>query len=515
MKKPLVSLCMIVKNEAEDLPRCLLSVKDVVSEIILVDTGSSDNTLEIAKDFGARIFRFAWIDNFSAARNYSLDQATGEWILWLDADEELSAGAAQLLKPLLQAKGWEGIRITMVNYLGADKGSNRETYQFLKLFRNRSEYRFVRPVHEQLIGVPPEKITDCPGVTCRHYGYLDHEITEKGKLLRNLTILEKEVQGKPDNFSWFNLGLEYMRLGRWRDGADCLEKAASNLPIAIVWGPKLYKALATCYFHLGQSERAMEVCRVGRVYYPDYPDLCYLQGLALKETGQVVAAIGMFQQCLAMAEESSQQMKEESYQGYRALLALAQCYLSLGRSGLAKDYYLQAFASEPTNFEILLEMVKSLRGMIPFRELVAELEKALPDHGRGIQLLAAGVLLKAHLYQEGLDYLNALNQDELDDKQGFFVLQGMCLMMLGHWEKARKAIENVEDRGSLEKVLSWAEHGVVGTFASQQECVQTAVMFWKAAIAWLLRGIESCQSPHLKELLGCLEKGAGLIDNQR
>ena len=84
-----LSLCMIVKNEEETLPRCLKSVCSLVDEIIIVDTGSTDLTLSVAKDFCAQIFSFAWDDNFSSARNYSLDQASGDWILVLDADLQL------------------------------------------------------------------------------------------------------------------------------------------------------------------------------------------------------------------------------------------------------------------------------------------------------------------------------------------------------------------------------------------------------------------------------------------
>mgnify|MGYP001386520006 CR=1 FL=1 len=83
-----ISLCMIVKNEEDVLIRCLESVKYIVDEIIIVDTGSTDSTVEIAKKYGARIFYYKWDDSFSSARNYSLEKATKEWILIMDADDE-------------------------------------------------------------------------------------------------------------------------------------------------------------------------------------------------------------------------------------------------------------------------------------------------------------------------------------------------------------------------------------------------------------------------------------------
>ncbi|MBK7632424.1 MAG: glycosyltransferase family 2 protein [Ignavibacteriales bacterium] len=85
---PTLSLSMIVKNEERHLARCLSSVKDVVDEIVIVDTGSTDNTIEIAESFNAKIFHFDWVNDFSAARNFALTKCIGNWILYLDADEE-------------------------------------------------------------------------------------------------------------------------------------------------------------------------------------------------------------------------------------------------------------------------------------------------------------------------------------------------------------------------------------------------------------------------------------------
>ncbi|HYF75279.1 MAG TPA: glycosyltransferase family 2 protein, partial [Candidatus Nitrosocosmicus sp.] len=92
MNSHTVSLCMIVKNEEKFLENCLKSVKDFVDEMIVVDTGSADRTVEIAKSHNARVFYFEWINDFAAARNYALDQATGEYVLVMDADEYLEQG---------------------------------------------------------------------------------------------------------------------------------------------------------------------------------------------------------------------------------------------------------------------------------------------------------------------------------------------------------------------------------------------------------------------------------------
>ena len=96
--KPRLSVCMIVRNEEKLLPRCLTSVHDVADELIIMDTGSEDNTMSIARSFGANVYEFEWCDDFSAARNEAIKYATGEWILQIDADEELLPESAKLLK---------------------------------------------------------------------------------------------------------------------------------------------------------------------------------------------------------------------------------------------------------------------------------------------------------------------------------------------------------------------------------------------------------------------------------
>src|SRR6476646_6610535 len=98
--RPHVSLCVIAKNEEANLPACLASAADLVDEIIVVDTGSTDRTREVAASWGAKVFEFPWVDNFAAARNECLRHATGDWIFWLDADDTIDEQNRELLRQL-------------------------------------------------------------------------------------------------------------------------------------------------------------------------------------------------------------------------------------------------------------------------------------------------------------------------------------------------------------------------------------------------------------------------------
>lgn len=185
---PTLSLSMIVKNEEKHLLRCLTSVKSVVDEIVIVDTGSNDKTLEIAKSFNAKIFNFDWINDFSAARNFALNKCSGDWILYLDADEELNPKSLDDLnnyKTHLPA----GVYCT-VKSLGSSS-TNGSMMKYPRLFANVSGLEFTGKVHEQIIdSLRKNKIPLVESeIEIIHHGYaIDEEELQKKKE-RNLSLL--------------------------------------------------------------------------------------------------------------------------------------------------------------------------------------------------------------------------------------------------------------------------------------------------------------------------------------
>jgi glycosyltransferase involved in cell wall biosynthesis len=217
MHPPTLSLCLIVKNEAANLPRCLESAAGVVDEIVVVDTGSTDETVAIAERFGARVLHHAWQNDFALARNVGLDAATGEWILHLDADEELEAESARRLKPFLAQVDADGVLVQLQHKVSADGLTDLLESSEVRLFRNRPHHRFEMNLHTQILPsiqrhggrvVPSEfKIW--------HYGYL--QTTAQGGVdrgQRNLALLEEAVARSPnDAYSVAKLGQTHFLLG--------------------------------------------------------------------------------------------------------------------------------------------------------------------------------------------------------------------------------------------------------------------------------------------------------------
>ena len=173
---PRVSLTMIVKNEEANLPACLASAADLVNEVIVVDTGSTDRTKEVARRFGARIFDFPWIDDFAAARNEALRHATGDWILWLDADDRIDEPNRQKLRALFAGLSDQNLAYALrcISFASSEAGSATEV-EHVRLFRRHPQILWQGRIHEQIL-TAVERVGGrqvSANVAIHHFGYQD------------------------------------------------------------------------------------------------------------------------------------------------------------------------------------------------------------------------------------------------------------------------------------------------------------------------------------------------------
>ncbi len=191
-----LSLCMIVRDEEEMLPRCLAAAAPAVDEIVIVDTGSRDRTIEIARSFGARVIEREWTGSFADARNVSFEAATGDWLMYLDADEVLVAEDADRLRALTGRTWREAFYLVETSYTGEAGDGTAMTHNALRIFRNRPRYRFEGRLHEQIFQcLPPygsERI-EHTSVRVEHYGYLGAVRDAKEKSRRNIDLLRKQM----------------------------------------------------------------------------------------------------------------------------------------------------------------------------------------------------------------------------------------------------------------------------------------------------------------------------------
>ena len=221
LRPPTLSACLIVRNESLVLDRCLASLSGVVDEIVVVDTGSTDATPEIAARFGARIRHHAWQGDFSAARNVGLDVASGDWILTIDADEYLDAGARGQVRAVVDRTDAEGVLITVRNLLAADDLIQSAESRMVRLFRRRDDVRFAGIIHEEVTSAITRRggqIVDSP-IVIVHDGYASDTTQGAGtRAERNLPLLLRAAaDASLDPYLQFHLGATYQHLGRHAD----------------------------------------------------------------------------------------------------------------------------------------------------------------------------------------------------------------------------------------------------------------------------------------------------------
>ncbi|HWJ50349.1 MAG TPA: glycosyltransferase family 2 protein, partial [Solirubrobacteraceae bacterium] len=302
-----LSLCMIVRDEQEMLPRCLTAVADAVDEIVVVDTGSSDATVEIARSFGARVLEHPWNGSFADARNVSFDAATGDWLMYLDADEVLASDDVALLRSLTGRTWREAFSLTEINYTGELHDGTAVTHDALRVFRSRPEYRFEGRVHEQIAarlpGYLPERV-EASGVRIEHYGYLASVRVRRNKSERNLELLEiEQAEDDATPFLHFNLGSEYAAAGDLVSALAEFERSWALLAghpdldgqeFAPALAGRMVKTLRVCGLHADAIARAEE----GLDRFPGFTDLVFEQALAAAALGEADRAIELLERCI-------------------------------------------------------------------------------------------------------------------------------------------------------------------------------------------------------------------------
>jgi GT2 family glycosyltransferase len=311
--EPRVSVCLIAKNEEQNLDRCLASARPVAHQIIVVDTGSTDRTVEIAKQHGAEVYSFAWGDDFSAARNAALEHATGDWVLSLDADEELPAESHAALRAHLRDATAIAFRLPLV-----DAGQEAEGRSFVpRLFRNAPGLFWTGRVHEQVFGSVEalrkqwQLENKLGAATIRHHGYSTGPAQQQAKSERNRKLLERALEEQPDDANLLmNLGLELTRAGLPEAGIVQYERALGALsaqPAESV-SPELREALLTqlCTHWTAQKNFAEIVRALHTPLAQSRPltaSLHFVLGLAYLELKRFGEAAEQFRQCVAKRNE--------------------------------------------------------------------------------------------------------------------------------------------------------------------------------------------------------------------
>jgi Flp pilus assembly protein TadD len=399
---------MIVKNEEANLAACLRPVCGLVDEIVVVDTGSSDRTKDIARELGARLFDFPWCDDFSAARNESLSRARGDWAFWLDADDRVDDANVQKLARLLAALAEPAAYYMTV--LGDDSW-RCAGIPHLRLFKLAADVRWQYRVHEQILPALrrrgyPLRSTD---VVIRHTGYCSAEVMGR-KWERNLRLLLMDTAQHPDDPPvLFHLGMTYSLLGRHAEAVPLLQGVLQPL------GPHNPEArfvigyLVDSLREIGRADLARNHCVQGLRWFPGDPGLqARKRSLAAGSPDgnvPVPEALAAARQSyeagrLDQAEEQYQEILQADPDQVDALHLLGVITGRTGRYDLAVRYLQAALERKPdlAAAHNNLGMVFVTRGQLP--QAVASFRDALrckPDYGAALNNLGNALRELGHL----------------------------------------------------------------------------------------------------------------------
>jgi tetratricopeptide (TPR) repeat protein len=406
-----ISVCMIVKDEEELLPGCLAAVTPFVDQVVVVDTGSSDRTREIATEFGATLVEFAWNGSFSDARNESLRHATGDWVLWVDADEHLVVEDGPQLRELARKTWIEGFHVIETHFMGGSELGTTASHAPMRLFQRRPEYRWHGIVHEQVAWALPTWLPDRmqhTNVRVDHYGYLAAVVADRDKQARNLELLMSQVEaGERTAFTCFNIGTEHGAMGDWTTARGWLEEALERARAVEHWqelpfAPLLVQRTSAARRSTRDEAGSIALVEEALGWWPEYTDLIFERACAHSALGQWDATIEQATRALAQGDAPARFVSISGKGSFQALQLRATALREAGRVEEAAADLEATIQQAPHLFAAAADLVELLLQLdYEPASVSARLDELLDGRaeGAGINLNIGAVLHEAGAFE--------------------------------------------------------------------------------------------------------------------
>jgi glycosyltransferase involved in cell wall biosynthesis/tetratricopeptide (TPR) repeat protein len=432
-----LSICLITKNEEAHLARCLESVRGLWDDLVVVDTGSTDRTVEIARAFGARLFEFTWQDDFSLARNFCIAQATGDWILSIDADESIAARDHAIIRDYLRQDDVDAVLSSQRHYVthsvvvgwqpgpgGYEEGRPYPGFMDVRcrrLFRNRPWLRFRNRVHEELVSIDPaHPLREAPGDwVIHHYGKTDARAVLHAKGEAYLRIGLTKIEDEPGNpQAHYELAVQYGELGRPEDALARFEDVRKRWPKF----KDTQLRIAMCHSHCGQQDKALAALRLAARELPQEAHLvAFEEGNAHRALGDNPAAAKAFERALARNPKFAP-----------ASVNLALTHQSTGRMTDALAALDRALKLAPRHTELRLARALMRKAAGDDAGALADLDE-LGTHGGAIRHKAR-ILAQQRRFAEARECLAGLD-DAASDAE-VWSLRGAVALGLGAVDEA-------------------------------------------------------------------------------
>ena len=443
-QKPTISACMIVKNEEALLPACLNSIKNAVDEIIIVDTGSTDNTIAIAKSFGARVYHHAWNDSFSEARNHSLSYTSGDWILQIDADEELEQADIPALRQAINNAHYNGVAVAIISTIN---DTLHKFYNTRVFRRGKASYQDI--IHEQII-VEGERLPT--EIRLYHHGYnLDKEKMRRKWELTTCLLKKQISQDKYNGFAWFNLIRNFRTQELFHDGIKAGEEALKLItPDNNVrhYTMIMYET-ANCCLHANDPAKTRELRNTAlstlskRGHTPENIDIVFTLACAHLMEGAYHKAIDCFGRYLSLREWYLKNMHtipltvDTLGYEYAAYNGLGFCLGNVGERQKAIDYFQKAVNANPKYLPAYENLARMYSGSNNNTEAISTLLRTILEgiNNDAIFLKLGNLYRKQKCYEKAITYLEEYVKKHPYDKNALLDI-AWCYEELGCMEAA-------------------------------------------------------------------------------
>lgn len=363
-----VTLCMIVKNEQKSIEKCLESVRGAVSEIIVVDTGSTDDTVSAARSCGARVMEYRWDDDFSKARNESIKYASSDWILFLDADEHLDKSSFLFLKNLQKIEEPRAYYVKIINISENSCEDQTSEHYSLRLFNNGMGFKFTGCIHEQL------KLTDkdlkysrlMSNIIINHTGYSRSVMEDRNKNIRNYALLEKAIRNDPDNpFNLYNMGIYYYANKKYKEAVETFDIMIKKLGGKIVpYLPFAYSFKSSSLVSIKRYMEAVKCAGEALKIAPNLKDALYNLANAQFNLGEYENAIDNFKK--ASGDDKNDEIflggsMDLGAKSWKSFNGIGAAYLRMKKYEEAAKFLEKAYEMEKRSSMIILNLIMAYK----------------------------------------------------------------------------------------------------------------------------------------------------------
>jgi len=400
---PAVSLCMIARDSSRTLGPALQSIRPWVDQIVVVDTGSTDDTPNLARSLGAEIHFFPWRDDFAAARNASLEHATGRWIFWMDSDDTIDSSNGRRLQALVRQEHADSILgfVMQVHCPGPAGQLNEMTVvDHVKLFRRLPGLCFEGRIHEQILPAIRRQGGEVAwtDIFVVHSGSDQSPAGRARKHERDMRILRQDLAERPDHpFVLFNLGMTLADLGEHAAAVEYFR------PCLALSGPdeshlrKAYALFAASLMQLNCYDEAGAICLEGRRLFPADPELMFRQAMILHHLSRHADAERIYIQLLCQGpRREGFSSRDPSICNVKARHNLAVLYADLGQLSLAELQWRKLLALEPANHSAFQSLGQVLlkQGKLCAVRALADQARLSPALSISSQLLHSKIALE-------------------------------------------------------------------------------------------------------------------------